>query len=58
MTDWERRMQDELIAAAKQFEKYVDYHLAKTPADREKAGINLEWAARCREASIEPDQVQ
>jgi hypothetical protein len=44
-------MQNALLAAAEQFDRYVDYHLAKQPADREKAATNLEWAARCREAA-------
>ena len=45
------RMQAALLAAAEQFALYADYHLAKEPPDREKAAVNVEWAARCREAA-------
>jgi hypothetical protein len=54
---WERRMQDVLLAAAEQFAKYADHHLAKDPPDHDKAAINVEWATRCRDAANEPDQV-
>jgi hypothetical protein len=57
MTDWEQRMQLELIAAAAQFATYADHHLAKDPPDHGKAAINIHWAARCRGAAIEPDRV-
>jgi len=49
--DW---MQSELLAAAEQFARYADYHLAKVPPDSEKAATNVEWAARCREAAKAP----
>ena len=45
------RMRIALLAAAEQFAKYADYHLAKQPPDREKAATNVEWAARCRDAA-------
>lgn len=58
MSDWEHRMRDALLGAADQFAMYADHHLAKVPPDREKAAINLEWAARCREAAKAPDAVE
>jgi hypothetical protein len=51
ITDWETGMRATLLAAAEQFDRYVDYHLAKQPSDREKAATNLAWAVRCREAA-------
>jgi len=57
MTPWERRMQAALLDAADVFSRYADYHLAKEPPDREKAQRNVECAAVCREAAMEPDRV-
>jgi hypothetical protein len=54
---WEIRMRLALVAAAEQFARYADYHLAKEPPDQEKAAVNVEWAARCREAADAPDTV-
>jgi hypothetical protein len=45
------RMRAELLAAAEQFTRYADYHLAKKPRDHEKAAANDVWATRCREAA-------
>jgi hypothetical protein len=45
------RMRAALLAAAEQFARYADHHLAKVPPDREKAEANVVWAARCREAA-------
>jgi len=45
------RMRAALLAAAEQFDRYADHHLAKVPPDREKAEANVVWAARCREAA-------
>lgn len=54
MRDSNDRMRAALLAAAEQFERYADHHLAKQPSDLEKAEANVEWAARCREA-VAPD---
>ena len=51
---WEIQMRVALVAAAEQFARYADHHLAKVPPDREKAATNVEWAERCREAAKAP----
>jgi len=45
------RLRAALLAAAEQFARYADHHLAKDPPDREKAAANRAWSARCREAA-------
>jgi hypothetical protein len=51
---WAIQMRVALVAAAEQFTRYANYHLAKVPPDSEKAATNVEWAARCREATKAP----
>jgi hypothetical protein len=45
-----QQMRTALLAAAKQFSFYADYHWAKKPPDREKAEANYALAMQCREA--------
>jgi hypothetical protein len=46
-----RLMRNALLAAAKVFEQYANYHEAKQPPDREKAEANRDWAERCRDVA-------
>lgn len=50
-TEREARMVMALRAAAEQFAKYAEYHLAKVPPDCAKAAVNAEWAHKCLDAA-------
>lgn len=55
MTAWERRMQAELLAIARQFTAYADHHRQKDPPDPNKAAANDMHAERARLAATEPE---